>query len=1111
MVKFKNVSVLYVSALVIFSLSIAFAGRPYEQVKKPSALQKVYANDLFAAMTINNIFSYYNNNGDGSLNPFTGDGGFELVSANRGISIFEEGFLWGGKHMKDTTLKVGGSTYNHGLQAGKILTAGTTSSAPVAENVDLPKNRIYRVRPDIGPNVTFASVKEKLTNEEIALLSKYESLTEQDVYDQYVKDWNEWPATDGAPYEDVNGNHQYDPTVDIPGVPGADQTIWYVSNDLDPDRVYYLAGSTPIGIEFQRTIWAYRRSGALGNVVFQKNIMINKSGYDVDSMYVAQWADPDLGGGLGYTDDFTGCDTVLSLGYVYNGDAQDGFFGNKPPATGFDFFQGPLVSAGVSDSGKFAGKYIHGKKNLGMTSFNFFINSNSTYADPRLQDPRGTEEWYNLMRGLVGRTGAPYTNPTTGLTTPYVMSGDPVTGRGWLEGDIAPPGDRRMALCSGPFTLANGDTQEIVVAALTGQGSNRLSSVSVLKFYDQFAQLAYDNNFDLPSAPKAPVVQVGELENKIVLNWGDPTTAAATEGQTIANGKGYAFEGYNIYQTPTAGFSNAKLLATYDKVNGVLNILDAVYDDAVGTVVTKPVQFGNDYGITRTFTVDKDFINDKPLVNGQSYYFAVTAYNYNPTLNAVPATLESAPQVIKIVPQSAKPGVTYQYSPGDTILATHTGTSDGQVRAFVVDPSKLTGHNYTVTFDTTGGTMKWHLKDVTANKVLLANQTDQTGAVSYSVDGFEIGVVGAPNDAKDLQHVANPSGPINPPTYVGFSSFNNLGFPDPTNQGAPITDWGGGRWGINQGGGADGSYATFKTRVFRNDNYSRFVPYDFEMRFTAAGGKGYLAFTSGKVVDVPFELWNIGINTPNDPSDDHRMIPWINDADGNDLFNLDSADHPLSGGDNDPYTDWIYWMEPGIKTPGTAGYDATIGLGAGYDAVAGTLGEKEVMARMVLVNVNGGSITDPTWPANVNSLMPATGNVIRILSTKPNTVGDAFSFVAKAPTNSVAQAKEDIKKINVFPNPYFGFNSKEPNKYTKFVTFNHLPQKAEISILNLAGVRVRKYSKDDASQFFTWDLKNESGLPVSSGMYVVYIDLGSLGTKILKLAVIQEVQQLDKY
>jgi hypothetical protein len=91
-------------------------------------------------------------------------------------------------------------------------------------------------------------------------------------------------------------------------------------------------------------------------------------------------------------------------------------------------------------------------------------------------------------------------------------------------------------------------------------------------------------------------------------------------------------------------------------------------------------------------------------------------------------------------------------------------------------------------------------------------------------------------------------------------------------------------------------------------------------------------------------------------------------------------------------------------------------------------------------------------------------------------------------------------------------NTEEINKYNRFVTFSHLPREARIRIYNLAGVQVRDIQKNSATQFERWDLANESGLPVGSGLYIVHIDMPALGsTKILKLAVVQEQQILDRF
>jgi hypothetical protein len=57
---------------------------------------------------------------------------------------------------------------------------------------------------------------------------------------------------------------------------------------------------------------------------------------------------------------------------------------------------------------------------------------------------------------------------------------------------------------------------------------------------------------------------------------------------------------------------------------------------------------------------------------------------------------------------------------------------------------------------------------------------------------------------------------------------------------------------------------------------------------------------------------------------------------------------------------------------------------------------------------------------------------------------------------------------------------------------------------------VKEIKKDDASQFATWDLANQYGYPVASGLYLVHVET-EFGEKILKLAVVQETQVLKYY
>jgi hypothetical protein len=131
---------------------------------------------------------------------------------------------------------------------------------------------------------------------------------------------------------------------------------------------------------------------------------------------------------------------------------------------------------------------------------------------------------------------------------------------------------------------------------------------------------------------------------------------------------------------------------------------------------------------------------------------------------------------------------------------------------------------------------------------------------------------------------------------------------------------------------------------------------------------------------------------------------------------------------------------------------------------------------------------------------------------------DQFTFspgLKAAVKNGTDVAKADIEKINVFPNPYYALNPQETNRFVRFVTFSHLPANCTVRIFNLAGHLVRSIVKEGAAnptQFMQWDLNNQYGFPVASGLYLAYIDMPDLGkTKVLKVAVIQEQEVLQVY
>jgi hypothetical protein len=1118
--------------LSLFLLAALFVGSALAEGgdKKSNTLNKPLGSPIRAYMNINNISTVIKNTGISDIDEFETNSGLVFPKGSGKTAVFQSGLLWGAylNISGEFDPHVGGATYREGLQGGWITSSGTV--VPPSD----PRARIYKVRPDVYPGGPTVDLSSEATDE---------GKSEADIRAQYETDWTEWPGDLGAPYNDVNGNGSYEPASDIPGVPGADQTIWFVANDQEPALTQNLYGTLPMGIEMQATFWAYAQTGALGNMFFRRYILINKT--DVlgnprtfDSMYVSMWSDVDLGNA---TDDFAGSDIDLSLVYCYNGIATDATYSPlPPPAVGFDFFQGPIVPS-PGDSAIFKGKYIQGYKNLPMTAAYYFTRGDATVTDPVLGSANeGAFRFYRFMNGRVGITGQLFVDPTTGDSTTFVLSGDPVTRTGWVDGLLQAPGDRRIGAASGPFTMAPGDTQEVVVAEICAgaiTGVDRISAISLLKFYDKQAQLAYDNFFDLPIPPPAPDVSVVALDKKIVLDWGE-NSLRVQETESF-DSKGYVFEGYNVYQLPSASASvdEGKRIATYDIVNGFGKIVDEVFDPTTGSVIRKPVQFGNDTGIKRYLEITQDEFNQIPLINGNRYYFAVTAYNYNPSTDPVPVpnNLENPIKILTVVPQSKNPGEVFGGETGDTlsisknVVNSALPPSDGYLYPIVIDPRNPNfkeGNQYKVGFEGTGSDVTWFVERNQTR--ILENQTNQTADVeSPIVDGIQFRVQGAPQDFKGFDMTANGL----TPDITGAECTYEI-----TQVGSDMkgvsADWyrdvllsihggalsgcydpmqaGGGYFFCVAGGPSIGDHQAALGRWTRDGSrWERIIPNNYEIRWTGdAGnpaGKAWMAFTTGSLVDVPFSLWFLGPNL-NDPSDDIRMMPWLFDDDEDDVFSF-KLDHTASGGNNDPYSDWIYFMMPNDNPqPGEQDYlDLVAAMTPDPANWAGDV-EVEHIARFVVMNwnQNQGSGGENEWPD--------VGTVFRIRGTIPNSPNDYYTFTVPKYEINNDLARDQVDQINVYPNPYYGVNTEELNKYNRFVTFTHLPKNAKVRIFNLAGVLVKNIDKTDDGQFLRWDLANQDGLPVASGLYIAYIDLPDLGTtKILKLAIVQEQQILDRF
>ncbi len=268
----------------------------------------------------------------------------------------------------------------------------------------------------------------------------------------------------------------------------------------------------------------------------------------------------------------------------------------------------------------------------------------------------------------------------------------------------------------------------------------------------------------------------------------------------------------------------------------------------------------------------------------------------------------------------------------EKVLADHIGPGKGSVEISVADPHALTGHSYFVTFhESPYPQVDWDLIDATTGQTVLSHQT----APAAAAHGLAIRItLFAKNGVDSILEVSNGSGPVIPPDNVMYS-LNST---------------------------ADWYVDTSPSGHFERLNWLGLMGNSsWEFRFTVDGSWYYDWSTDMREDDrAPFEVWNIGVRTPDDPSDDVRLNFAYLDDDGDGQWSWDDRIYVIET----PY------VEP---TPMYTVYDFPDDFEIGRIKFMGYFGG------------HSGTI-----------LAPATGTVVRFVTydNAPLSLADTFSFVA---------------------------------------------------------------------------------------------------------------------
>ena len=108
-------------------------------------------------------------------------------------------------------------------------------------------------------------------------------------------------------------------------------------------------------------------------------------------------------------------------------------------------------------------------------------------------------------------------------------------------------------------------------------------------------------------------------------------------------------------------------------------------------------------------------------------------------------------------------------------------------------------------------------------------------------------------------------------------------------------------------------------------------------------------------------------------------------------------------------------------------------------------------------------------------------------------------------------AEDALSNVNVVPNPYYGFSQYESSQIEKVVKITNLPDDATVTIFSLDGKFIRQFkraeralSKSGSNPGTTrtqtnpdleWDLNNNTGIPVASGVYLIHVSSASLNAE----------------
>ncbi|MCK6603696.1 MAG: hypothetical protein L6Q59_02260 [Ignavibacteriaceae bacterium] len=924
----------------------------------------------------------------------------------------------------------------------------------------------------------------------------------------------------------------------VQGENNADLEAYWAMDDRDNKefRYYPFNNDTTrrgLGVQIDGRAFQWSNSLAANSIFFVWSIT-NVSDKRLDSVIFGIYGDPDVGGND--NDDDNGLfispfDTTVSLyarNMVYFWDPDmTGDFGKTLGYLGCKFLESPGSLDGIDNDGD---GLIDERQNDGIDNDNDW---NPATDDVGIDGIAGTGDFGEgdglPTASIPQADGRP--NPLTpgepnfeytdldesdqiGLTsfkssawaTDLRIGDDQIVWNQIKPGnfsEITQNEDIVFIFSSGYISLDPGETKRISMAFLFGEDLSDLLTTA------ETVQDIYNKNYRFFRPPSLPKVTAVPGDRKVTLYW-DTNSENSVDPIT-----GKDFEGYVIYRSTRPDFADIQTISDgrgskylYEPLKD-LRGFDAKWDIKNEWKGFHPVPYqgrGVSYYLGDNSGLQHTFVDSNNVINGQTYYYAVVAYDHGDSLGIPPSETNKKISVDPITSELRFSDNTVQVIPGPrasgyqapgigtTDVLQVTGKGNGGVNFRIVDDLDVIDEKYTLTFKDT----------------IKVNDTTKVAGKNYSVTGEK------PKSEKVYFYGTKVS------SLQGKNIINDQFLALKDAAGAVFTP--GVDYIINYEKGTlqriDGSpIQEAKEYTFTYRNYEVYQSTAlkgedsnpvFNGVLVTVNDYPTLAFDADKSkwsdsdIKIPFNAAIASIGTRKKLYAGDYIITFSDQ-------NIGTAKKRVPPNIIDiPVKYKVEEVSTGVPIP-----IVTLLEEKAKNDTAWTRGDEIIFFAPGATGLGTDTLTWGVTTGTVSasdSTIPGDGDKLFIYTKRPYSKDDLFTLNTKAGSVNTAEAASRLDNIYVVPNPYVGANDLEPanrlsgqNRGERRIYFENLPQKCTIRIYTISGELVNTLEHesgfDNGREY--WNLLNKDGFSIAYGVYLAHIDAPGIGQKLIKFAIIK--------